>query len=403
MARFKIHIIFLILCVSLLFSCKAVRGTAPAQYETMGFIDIPSPGYFWLLEPWKKDTIITMDGKARFAEISFTGKKSMKITPLINFPEKPIDRLLVAAPESGICIVRDSELFYIADTVSKKTKEFAPLMWWAFSANIPVVLDAENGIINISYSATEAYERQPDSQPCYNVIYDARNDQILYRSPEAGENISLYFPITPELIWSERRNKDGEWEDIFYNWKTKEIIENELITKYNRLGAGGIFSRYENINLKERYLFANLPVPGQIADGKKIKITWDENYEDVKVIPLDYLIPEGKRLDDFYISADGKWASNFMKGYIGYYGEYLSKRVFFHLDGRYPNGISMPVFVDDYYKKSTGFGTFVEHPEYGMCFAEEKLKEDGGKERRYLRLHKMDYVLEEINRQLLEK
>jgi hypothetical protein len=76
--------------------------------------------------------------------------------------------------------------------------------------------------------------------------------------------------------------------------------------------------------------------------------------------------------------------------------------VFFHLDGRYPNGISLPVYVDDYYLSSTSSGAFVEHPEYGMCFAEEKIKEDGGKERRYLRLHKMDYVLEEINRQLLE-
>jgi hypothetical protein len=398
------HRIFAILfLVSLLFTCKGVRVTAkePAQDETIGFIDIPSPGYFFLLRPWKKGTIATMDGNARFAEISFTGKSGMSITPMIDFPRKSIDRTLVAMPESGVCVTKDSEVFYIADTANKKTKEYAPLMWWAFDASIPVALDTENGIINFRYSATDGYRRQSDYRNDYNIIYDAKNDQVLYESPKEGEAVSLNFPLTPEIIWSQKWNKDGTSEIILYNWKTRETTENELIRKYNRLGARGIISRYQNISLERRCLFANLPVLGE-TNRKKVKITWDENYEDVKVIPLDYMIPEGKWMSDFYISADGEWASSFMGSYKGYYGELLDKRVFFHLDGRYPNGISMPVYVDDYYLSSLGSGTFVEHPEYGMCFAEEKLVEDGGKERRYLRLHKMDYVLKEINRQLLE-
>jgi hypothetical protein len=111
---------------------------------------------------------------------------------------------------------------------------------------------------------------------------------------------------------------------------------------------------------------------------------------------MDYLVPEAKRLDDFYFSPDGKWATNFE-----YKDSY--RRIFFHLDDRYPNGISMPIFTDGYYERWWHWGSFVEHPVYGLCYAEEEYLNNKGKEKLYLRLYKMDDVLEEINRQLLEK
>ncbi|MDR2923532.1 MAG: hypothetical protein LBU85_09365 [Treponema sp.] len=77
--------------------------------------------------------------------------------------------------------------------------------------------------------------------------------------------------------------------------------------------------------------------------------------------------------------------------------------MFFHMDSRYPNGISMPIFVDGYYERPWDWGSFVEHPEYGLCYAEEKYREENGKRKLYLRLYKMSDVLAEINRQLLEK
>jgi len=62
------------------------------------------------------------DGKARFAEISFIGKSGMKIATLFNFPEEPIDRKFVTAPESNILITGVNKTYFIADTANKKTK-----------------------------------------------------------------------------------------------------------------------------------------------------------------------------------------------------------------------------------------------------------------------------------------
>ena len=64
-----------------------------------------------------------------------------------------------------------------------------------------------------------------------------------------------------------------------------------------------------------------------------------------------------------------------------------------------PGGISVPVLAKGYEDFSWDYGSFVNHPEYGMCYAREHYK--GGD--LYLRLYKMSDVLEDIKRQALEK
>jgi hypothetical protein len=112
-----------------------------------------------------------------------------------------------------------------------------------------------------------------------------------------------------------------------------------------------------------------------------------------------YLIPSGNRLNNFILSAEGEWSSSLVYGYSGLHNERLCKRAFFHLDSRYPNGISMPVITEDYEKSQWDYSAFVQHPVHGMCFAQEWHKEG----KLYLRLYKMSDVLAEINRQLPEK
>ena len=84
------------------------------------------------------------------------------------------------------------------------------------------------------------------------------------------------------------------------------------------------------------------------------------------------------------------------------FDEYLSKRAFFHLDDRYPNGISMAIIAEDYENDQWDYSAFVEHPVYGPCFAQEWHKKERGKDVLYLRLYRMDGVLAEINRRILE-
>jgi hypothetical protein len=346
-----------------------------------------------MLRPWKQGKLATMDGRARFAEVSFVGKSCIRITPLINFPQQPIDKQLIVEPETNLFITQSGGLFHVADIDEKKTKSLAPYTSWAFWASTPLILDPKNGIVSFGYIATSSYKEQP----FYNVIYDTKNDQMLYESPPKGESHNLFYSVTPEWAMCYKRNDGNKGEIVLYNWKTFETAENELTRKLSDHSIISIFEPGCNINPEGRYLFAKFDIPGEIT-GKTVKITWDEDYEDVTVIPLDYLIPEGKWFDDIFISADGQWGTTLIGGYRGLYGEFLYKRVFFHLDARYPNGISMPVYGMDYEEYRSYLGTYVEHPEYGWCYAEEKWLDGGRKQ--YLRLYKMDDVLAEINRQL---
>ena len=374
--------------IFMLFSCKSAIVNEPSESGTVSPIYIRSPSFFWMLRPWKKGTLVTMDGKARFAELSFVGRSRIRIRPLVNFPLERIDRRLVVAPEAGVCITQSSYKFHVADISSGKTKSFAPLRTWRFSEGTPSIFDSVNGLICFGYYSQDHSNRMSS----YNIIYDPKNDRILYESPERGELISFIFSFTSELTLTVRYNDDMR-DFFFYNWWTQELTRNELTEKITSLGLMFDLRPGRNINPVERFLFADI---GKLGEQKNVKLTWDENYEDVTVIPMDYLIPEGKRLNDITLSADGKWATTFVSGYYGLYGEMLVKRAFFHLDGRYPNGISMPVFADDYDVNRAEQGSFVEHPVHGWCFAEEKYLN----ERLYLRLYKMSDVLAEINREI---
>ena len=116
---------------------------------------------------------------------------------------------------------------------------------------------------------------------------------------------------------------------------------------------------------------------------------------------MDYLIPENKRFDEVItISANAQWATTLVGGYSGLHNEDLYKRAFFHLDARYPNGISMPVLSANYDKFHSDRGTFVEHPVHGWCYADEIWAKEKEKNKQYLRLYKMSDVLAEINKQL---
>jgi len=114
-----------------------------------------------------------------------------------------------------------------------------------------------------------------------------------------------------------------------------------------------------------------------------------------------YKRKEGYSVSDIIISSDGSWVTAKVTDYSEYNsGDYnntfLKTRVFFHIDNKYLNGISMPVFSDsreNAENTNNDDGAFVQHPVYGMCYAQEWHNEEG----LYLRLYKMDDVLTVIN------
>ena len=210
--------------------------------------------------------------------------------------------------------------------------------------------------------------------------------------------------VSPQIAYCTSYSMPNKTIDIFlYNWKTGDIIRNPLTIKWTEMNLRVIdLEPGINNSLERRFIITKMISDRGIFE-MPIKISWAEDYKDITVTPLRYLIPDGNMMHDFFLSADGQWATCFIGGFKGLGGERLCKRVFFHFDRRYPNGISMPVYVKGYETYQYDWAAFVEHPDHGLCHASEFHQREDDKDQLYLRLYQMSGVLAEINRQLLEK
>jgi hypothetical protein len=393
--------IFLCFATALLFAdCSASKDkeeTAMAETEGFGPIDIPSSDFFWLIQPWKEGKLATIDGWGRFAEISFIGTNKIQIKPLVEFPRAQFDRRLITWPKAGLIAATTGKMQHLAAVDDKKTKSHLPLLSWVHSGARAVLLDPSEGLVGYNYLLT----KNDNDVDVSLFVYNYKEDRMVYESPGRGFFIYMEIAIDAQYVLSSQRSFNGDKRErkiIFFNWRIGEVAENDLTEALNNNRVTTFLRPRLNINLERRYLFCSSNITRQ-----KIKVAWDEKYSDVTVTPLSYLLPEGKYFGEFILSANGQWATTLVNGYRGLLNEQLEKRAFFHLDERYPNGISMPIMAEDYERPGMDYSAFVEHPVHGMCFAQEWHKMVNDKDRLYLRLYRMDGVLDEINQQLLEK
>jgi hypothetical protein len=370
------------------------------QINDSGFVrplDIKSPGFFWMLRPWKEGKLATIDGWGRFSEISFSDKNRMSIRYLVNFPRMTLDRSLDVWPDQDILIAQSGKMYHIADIGTKKTKSLIPFLTWVANGLRPVMVDSSEKLINFQY-----YSNLDDSMRSF--IYNVAEDKMVYEMPEEGHEVDMMYPITGDILLSSEYlyGDDGKRNSIyyyFYNWRTGEKTENELTRRLSTLDIGVLaLEDFRNVNLQKRFLFAyDYNISG------RIRIDWNEDYEGITDMPLALYIPENTSLKDLILSPDGMWGEAFVSGFRGIKGVSLSRRGFFHFGGQYPGGMSEVVLSEDYEVYEFDYGAFVNHPEYGMCFAKEHYKYENGKDQLYLRLYKMNDVLDGINRRLLEK
>ena len=368
--------------------------------ETAGLqpIDIRSPGFFWVLHPWKEGTLATIDGWGRFAEISFTGADRMRIRPLVNFPRAEQDRRLITWPEAGLIASTSGKMHHLAAVDDNKTISHAPLLSWVHREREPVLLDSREGLVAYGYSL-----KQNDNDTDTRLfIYNYKENRMVYESPESGFSIVPSFMMDDHNLLSWKRILDGNVKrsiNVFYNWRTNQVWENDLTEAANKNDIDLLVYPHFNIHPVNRYMFGYSGL-----HNDRVKVSWDEDYSGVKITPLSYLRPAAEiRLLHFNFSANGQWAATLTSGYRGLNNERLRKRAFLHFDERYPGGISMPVVTEEYLDYVWDYSAFVNHPVHGMCFAHELRKKEGFRERLYLRLYKMDDVLAEINRKLAEE
>jgi hypothetical protein len=347
-----------------------------------------------MLQPWKDGKLATLDGWAHFSELSFEGADKIKISPLVKFPDMQIGPLFTVWPDAGLWFSQSARMDHVAYMETKFTKSFIPFMRGGYSESEPFLLDKDEGLLAFVYFRNGLGEIGNKY-----VLYNYKKDILLDDEPEDAEMDYIGFLETNALLASQVIHKDDNWfsEYFLYDWRTDKRTENGLTKKLTELNMIGIYcGAVGNVNTKKRFLIAK----SETLKGH-VKINWGEEFKDVKVAPINFLIPDGKRYDEFTISPDGEWAHSLVGVYLGLYEERLYKNTFYHIDDRYPGGISPPVFMD-YTEYHPPYGVFIEHPVHGMCYALEYHKEENGRDTLYVRLYVMDGILKEVNKQLLE-
>jgi hypothetical protein len=370
-------------------------------------IDIKSSKFFWLLKPWKDGKLATIDGWGRFAEISFEKNNRISIKHLVNFPRRRLDGLFRTWPDADLLWTETGQMQCLADVRNKKTKAFIPLLTWTYDSGYPVLLDKEEGLILFPY------DNFINGQKVFRQIYyNYLHDKIV---SDTGEFQPLDFlwaldrerVLVYDFSQSYPYREDKGFLDFYiYNRITGEKIRNKFTdTVKNLQVTSDNLDGHGAMSWGRRYLISGLHAEGY---DSYYKISWNEDFDKVEVLPVREILRQQLRNQDYFVSSfvlspNGEWARGRVGGYRGLYKEYLFKSVFYHMDAKYPGGMSMPILSEEYEGEDQPKGAFVNHPEYGMCFAQEWHKKENGRDQLYLRLYKMSDVLAEINRQLLEK
>jgi len=370
-------------------------------------VEIKMP-FFWMVRPWKEGKLVTLDGWGRYAEIFFIGENKLRLKHLVDFPGVQQDGWGFAAfPEAGLIASSSGKKQLLAAIDDGKTKSHIPLLSWTYNEPNFILLDPDAGLASYQYD----FNGNDDGLGKKLFIYNYKTDTMVYETPDSSASspqdiINMQFRIDENYIWSNisTHKKEGGWkyDTVFYDWKKSEIKRNKL-TEFLSQNNSYIYNNY--IHLNRRYLFADVEKKEEENTYKLLRIDWDEDYSNLQVTDLDYLFRDFYKkkyaVSDIIISSDGSWITAEVTDYSEYNpydanNHFIKTRVFFHIDNKYLNGISMPVFSDGretMENTNNDEGAFVRHPVYGMCYAQEwhKNKEI------YLRLYKMDDVLAVIN------
>ena len=360
-----------------------------------------SPAMVWECEPWFDGTLVTIDGWGRFSAVEFgfdkRGKDAIKLKPLCEFPKSVVTDNFWVFPESRTLCVWDMLMMYVYNQSLNEHDSLVPFLsrrghfYKAFQLNPDELLLGFDGnadiLRHIGYITYNMRTKKTDFNP---------------KMPLFSEQ--LYFQLgkySTKFIAAEKLSDDTSDVKFFmFDYETKERTDNELTKKMSELLSRRFYKRI-NFNFDKRMIISHTAgSPYSVY----FVLKWDENYENVKMIPFNFLLPEGKFIGEVQeVSKNFDWVLLRISGYEGLKGEPLSKYAFMKIDEENPALFSPLVILDEYRdpRNKWRYTSFFEHKQYGTCLFFTKEDRKQGKD--VSAFYKMSDIQEEIDRILLEK
>lgn len=346
--------------------------------------------------PWRDGKYITIDRKGCYATLEW-GKNVLKndalaTKPICNFPNQDFSTgYFTASPETGWIWTWNymKLLCYNADT--KLYSDFIPVMSWKGAVDYITPISSDELLLSFFWLDLGKTD-------CIVNFYYNQKTRFLDTSHEKERSsIHLWKQVKPfgnEFLAFEYDGEMFNSKFFFYN-RDKNVKSENKLTKimtefFFKTALSDIY-----ISINKRIIIS------KSSSSYPLVITWDETYKNISFSIAKHVFPKEKYLGYFKVSSDCHWIFLSVSGYKGLNGDVLSKVAFLEISDKYPYMFSPIIFLNDDYTEYQRWNhcSFIEHPEYGMCFL---CAYDNGKKKE-TRLYKMSDVQAEINRILLEK
>lgn len=315
----------------------------------------------------KKDTFACLNHKAEFATASFTNSE-VEVTPIVpGFPSLGLEKFS-SDQESLLWGFRGRGL-YSVDLLSKDTGHVVV----AHSGNAVVLgaIHAETPEGKIIVCEVMRMGPSMEKSPHWAVSYKTGEDTVGQKSKLITGSL---HPFGSSLLWKEFfRDKTCTWHftdhtlnDVSHNNLTKKLSESQVFASWT----------LHSLNVDSRMLLGyNNKIHAKVTLGKLdedtiFSVRWSPDFSDVDIEPVLLQKPEYSTFNiDFCFSPDGKWVRGNVRR-ISHYPEKTApwQIVFFHVNEKYPQGLSMPMLGE--YSDPETPGAFVEHSQWGPVYVE---------------------------------
>ena len=308
----------------------------------------------------ENDKFAMINGQNEFAIASLQSNGDLTTHVILrNYPNRVTDGAecegLYSDDAGKIFWTIQTRAILALNTVTKKT--FDPL--FAFNGNTSlaqtIMVDNENEIIRGQvFDLTGGRGRSKT----YLVSYNCKND--LLGEPGKPYKGFLFYLGRGEFLWCETLGAmdtvqwhvcDTNLENIRHNRLTEELTKRQITMNGNATPHSP----------KKKMMVACKEINDTMT---YFSVRWNEDMSEVKIEPLILQIPQNGGMERWWhFSEDGNWL-------IATFWEFTPEEkqtiVFFHIDDKYPQGISLPVFGEEtYYKKQ---GCFVNHSDLGPLY-----------------------------------
>jgi hypothetical protein len=262
--------------------------------------------------------------------------------------------------------------FLAIDTKTKSTLDFIPSVASLYGSGEEVLrayLTSLSGqVLLFKLSPNEDQTRG-------YMLYDFANKKDLFIPPLPQKNPIVFdfhrLSDTSYLIESADKSDNFhkcKWYIVdisiegFINWRENKLTQ--ILTSKSFCAYDGY--RYRCLHAGSRMFVGWVDTGARQINSV---ISWDVNYENVHIEPLTIQCPSEYNFyqDAWTFSLDGHWLVNVAAKINRATGTSSDPQlVFYHVDPKYPQGISLPVFAGTINGKVNG--CFVDHTKLGMVF-----------------------------------